>query len=80
MENKKTALLVMDMQSSILSNLSDTQELVSNVKETIKNARKHQIPVIYITVGIRQGMPEISASNKIFCECCTGCENILFSS
>ncbi|MDW9382604.1 isochorismatase family cysteine hydrolase [Chryseobacterium sp. JV558] len=66
MENKKTALLVMDMQSSILSNLSDTQELVSNVKETIKNARKHQIPVIYITVGFRQGMPEISASNKIF--------------
>ncbi|CAI8905680.1 cysteine hydrolase family protein [Chryseobacterium sp. IT-36CA2] len=66
MENKKTALLVMDMQSSILSNLPDTQELVSNVKEAIKTARNRQIPVIYITVGFRQGMPEISPKNKIF--------------
>jgi nicotinamidase-related amidase len=66
MENKKTALLVMDMQSSILSNLPDTQELVSHVKEVIKTARNRQIPVIYITVGFRQGMPEISANNKVF--------------
>lgn len=66
MENKKTALLVMDMQSSILSNIPDTQELVSNVKEAIKIARNVQIPVIYITVGFRQGMPEISTKNKVF--------------
>jgi len=66
MENKKTALLVMDMQSSILSNVPDTQELVSNVKEAIKIARNRQIPVIYITVGFRQGMPEISTKNKVF--------------
>jgi nicotinamidase-related amidase len=66
MENTKTALLVMDMQSSILSNIPDSQELVSNVKEVIKTARNRQIPVIYITVGFRQGMPEISAKNKAF--------------
>lgn len=66
MENTKTALLVMDMQSSILSNIPDSQELVSNVKEVIKAARNRQIPVIYITVGFRQGMPEISAKNKAF--------------
>ncbi|WP_431608571.1 cysteine hydrolase family protein [Chryseobacterium sp. 'Rf worker isolate 10'] len=66
MENTKTALLVMDMQSSILSNVPDTQELVSNVKEAIKIARNGQIPVIYITVGFRQGMPEISTKNKVF--------------
>jgi nicotinamidase-related amidase len=58
MENTKTALLVMDMQSSILSNVPDTQELVSNVKEAIKIARNGQIPVIYIT--------EISTKNKVF--------------
>ncbi|WP_343661521.1 isochorismatase family cysteine hydrolase [Chryseobacterium sp.] len=63
---EKTALLVMDMQSSILSNLPDTQELVSNIKEAIKAAKNHQIPVIYITVSFRQGMPEISENNKAF--------------
>ena len=66
MEKTKTALLVMDMQSSILSNLPDTEQLVLNVKKAIKTARIRQIPVIYVTVGFRQGMPEISAKNKIF--------------
>ncbi|QXU49044.1 cysteine hydrolase [Chryseobacterium sp. D764] len=66
MENIKTALLVMDMQSSILSNLPDTQELISNVNKVIKAARNRQIPVIYITVGFRQGMPEINSNNKVF--------------
>lgn len=66
MENTKTALLVIDMQSSILSNIPDSQELVSKVKEVVKAARNYQIPVIYITVGFRQGMPEISAKNKVF--------------
>lgn len=66
MENTKTALLVMDMQSSILSNIPDSQELVSKVKEVIIAARTRQIPVIYITVGFRQGMPEISPKNKVF--------------
>lgn len=66
MENTKTALLVMDMQSSILSNIPDSQELISNVNKVIKAARNRQIPVIYITVGFRQGMPEISSNNKTF--------------
>ncbi len=66
MEKAKTALLVMDMQSSILGTLPDTASLISNTKEIIKTARNRQIPVIYVTVGFRQGMPEISANNKIF--------------
>ncbi|MBV8326511.1 isochorismatase family cysteine hydrolase [Chryseobacterium sp.] len=66
MEKTKTALLVMDMQSSILSTLPDPAQLISNTGEAIKTARKLQIPVIYVTVGFRQGMPEISAHNKIF--------------
>ncbi|MGE8528113.1 MULTISPECIES: cysteine hydrolase family protein [Chryseobacterium] len=66
MEKAKTALLVMDMQSSILSRLADATKLISNTQEAIKTARKRQIPVIYITVGFRQGMPEISKNNKAF--------------
>lgn len=66
MENIKTALLVMDMQSSILINLPDTQELISNVNKVIKATRNRKIPVIYITIGFRQGMPEINSNNKVF--------------
>ncbi|AZA90181.1 Isochorismatase family protein yecD [Chryseobacterium nakagawai] len=66
MEKVKKALLVMDMQSSILSSLPDTALLISNMAQAIKNARENQIPVIYIVVGFRQGMPEVSKNNKVF--------------
>ncbi|MBP1165459.1 nicotinamidase-related amidase [Chryseobacterium sp. PvR013] len=66
MENTKTALLVMDMQSSIVSSLTDPEQVVSNVKKVIKAAKHYQIPVIYVIIGFRQGMPEISAHNKAF--------------
>lgn len=66
MEKTKTALLVMDMQSSIVSSLTDPEQMVSNVKKVIKAAKHHQIPVIYVIIGFRQGMPEISAHNKVF--------------
>lgn len=66
MEKVKKALLVMDMQSSILSSLADPTPLVSTMAKAIKTARENQIPVIYIVVGFRQGMPEVSKNNKIF--------------
>lgn len=56
----------MDMQSSILGSLPDVTPLVSNIKQAIKTARENQIPVIYIVVGFRQGMPEVSKNNKAF--------------
>ena len=66
MEQKQTALLVMDMQMGILGNLPDTTELLANVGKAIAHARKKNIPVIYVTVGFRKGLPEISTSNKSF--------------
>nr|WP_315035492.1 isochorismatase family cysteine hydrolase [uncultured Chryseobacterium sp.] len=66
MEKVKTALLVMDMQSSILSMLPDVTQLIANTQKVIKTARNKEIPVIYVTVGFRQGMPEISSNNKSF--------------
>lgn len=66
MEKAKKALLVMDMQSSIVSSLPDSKLLISNMVQAIKSARENQIPVIYIVVGFRQGMPEISKNNKAF--------------
>lgn len=66
MEKTKKALLVMDMQSSILGSLPDATLLISNMAQAIKTARENQIPVIYIVVGFRQGMPEVSKNNKAF--------------
>ncbi|MDB5283961.1 MAG: isochorismatase [Bacteroidota bacterium] len=61
-----SALLVMDMQPTILRRFNDTSLLVNKVSDAIAFARHRQIPVIYVTVGFRSGAPEISANNKGF--------------
>jgi nicotinamidase-related amidase len=61
-----TALLVMDMQVSILRNLQDTSALLSNVTKAIDHARQQKMPVIYVAVGFRKGTPEINMNNKGF--------------
>ncbi len=66
MEKVKTALLIMDMQSSILGSLAHSAKLISDTAQAIKTARTKEIPVIYVVVGFRQGMPEISKNNKAF--------------
>lgn len=66
MEQTKTALLVMDMQTSILSSLADSSLLIANVQKAISTARQKRIPIIYVVVGFRPGMPEISPRNKSF--------------
>lgn len=63
---QNTALMVMDMQTGILRNLPDTTQLVNNVAKAIATARNNKIPVIYVTVGFRQGAPEINLNNKGF--------------
>ncbi len=68
MENntQDTALLVMDMQAGILSNLPDVTALLANTSKAIATARNNKIPVIYVVVGFRNGTPEISMNNKSF--------------
>ncbi|XZF16036.1 cysteine hydrolase family protein [Chitinophagaceae bacterium MMS25-I14] len=61
-----TALLVMDMQMGILNNFPAAAPLISQVSKAIAHAREKQIPVIYVTVGFRQGAPEASMNNKTF--------------
>lgn len=64
--SKKTALLVMDLQNSILQNLDDSGGLVNNIAQAIAKARTEKIPVIYVIISFRPGAPEISESNKSF--------------
>ncbi len=63
---QNTALLVMDMQVGIVAMLPAAEGLIGNVAKAIAIAREKKIPVIYITVGFRQGAPEISMNNKGF--------------
>lgn len=58
------ALLVMDMQTAMLSRLPDAETLISNVARAISNARDRKIPVIYVTIGFRPGAPELNINGK----------------
>ncbi|WP_338839755.1 isochorismatase family cysteine hydrolase [Flavobacterium ginsenosidimutans] len=66
MNEKRTALLVMDMQSAIVDRYPNSTATINNVAEAILNARKNKISIIYVVVGFRQGMPEVGANNKTF--------------
>jgi nicotinamidase-related amidase len=63
---KNTALLVMDLQIAIIGGLPDHEIFAGNVATAITNARLKKIPIIYVVVGFRKGMPEISLKNKGF--------------
>jgi nicotinamidase-related amidase len=63
MDSNNTALLVMDMQTAVIRNY---KEITDNVAKAIANARANNIPVIYVVIGFRPGMPEISMNNKMF--------------
>ena len=65
-DNQQTALLVMDMQDGILANLPGAADFVSNVAKAIKAAREKHLFVMYVRVGFRETMPEISMNNKGF--------------
>lgn len=62
----KTALLVMDVQPSIVQRLADPNGYLEQVKSAVKAARERGLPVIYVVVGFRKGMPEIGDDNKTF--------------
>jgi nicotinamidase-related amidase len=66
MDYKNTALLVMDMQTSIVGMLPAKAIIKGNVAKAIAYARNNSIPVIYVVVGFRQGLPEVSSNNKGF--------------
>ena len=64
--NQNIALLVMDMQTAILRAYPDATEFSERVAKAIAKAHELNIPVLYIIVGFRPGMPEISMNNKGF--------------
>jgi nicotinamidase-related amidase len=64
--NENTALLVMDMQMAMVGMLPACNETPGNIAKAIAFARTNNVPVIYVVVGFRPGMPEVSPNNKGF--------------
>lgn len=65
-KNKKTALLIMDIQEITVKMFKDSKKLIDSINEAIKKAKSNNIPVIYVISRFRKGYPEISDRNKAF--------------
>jgi nicotinamidase-related amidase len=60
------ALLVMDVQNSVVGRFGDSPALLETLESAVKAARASGVPVIYIRVAFRDGTPEISPNNRTF--------------
>jgi nicotinamidase-related amidase len=61
-----SALLVMDVQQSIVDRFAGDQQYLPRLAGAIGAARQAGIRVIYVVVGFRPGFPEVSPRNKAF--------------
>jgi nicotinamidase-related amidase len=66
--NENSALLVMDVQPGVLDRVPDPhkESYLGRVRSTVEAARRKGVPVRFVVVGLRPGMPEVSARNKAF--------------
>jgi nicotinamidase-related amidase len=63
----RTALLVMDVQRSVLARFGDAAgPLVARIAQATAAARVAQLPVIFVRVAFRPGFPEVSPRNRGF--------------
>jgi nicotinamidase-related amidase len=63
----KTALLVMDVQNGVVDRFAEGSEsLIGALATATAAARGAGVPVIYVRVAFRPGMPDISARNRTF--------------
>ncbi len=60
------ALLVMDVQPGITDRITNKEAYLKKVQFAVDTAHKKNIPVLFVVVGFRQGLPEINANNKSF--------------
>ena len=63
----RTALVAMDCQAGIVSIYAKPEaEFVARAAGVISAARKAGMPVIFVQVAFRAGLPEVSSRNKLF--------------
>ena len=63
----RTALLLMDLQPSILQNYPD-EGLLGRIRTALAAARRAGLPVVWVRVCFRAGYPEVSPNNMRFSE------------
>lgn len=61
-----SALLVMDVQRSVLGRFDTSGDYLGRLGEAVAAARAAELPVIHVVVGFRPGHPEVSPRNKSF--------------
>jgi nicotinamidase-related amidase len=68
LDPRRTALLCMDCQTAIVRIYGGEQQaaFLERASAALKAARAAGMPVIYIQVGFRPGLPEVSPRNKLF--------------
>ncbi|MFJ5676369.1 cysteine hydrolase family protein [Streptomyces sp. NPDC093097] len=59
-----SALLVMDVQQTIVDLADDGSGYLSRVRSAIDGARAADLPVIYVVIALRPGFPEVGTRNK----------------
>jgi nicotinamidase-related amidase len=64
--HENTALLVMDVQQRVVDRLPDKEVYLARARATVEAARRKGVPVRFVVVGFRPGMPEVSPRNKAF--------------
>lgn len=61
----RSALLLMDLQASIVENYADP-DFLTRTRRAINAARRAELPVIWVVVRFRAGYPEVSPRNQLF--------------
>lgn len=61
-----TVLLVLDIQNGIVGMIENSEAYLQRLAPTIDAARKAGLRIIYVTVAMRPGYPEVSARNNMF--------------
>ncbi|MFF0970322.1 cysteine hydrolase family protein [Streptomyces sp. NPDC003703] len=60
----KSALLVMDVQRSVVDLTDAGPEFLHRVRRAMDGARSAGIPVIHVTIALRPGFPEVGTHNR----------------
>jgi nicotinamidase-related amidase len=61
-----TALLLMDLQAAIIDRFPVDAGYLARINTAADTARSVGFPVLWVKVGFRRGMPEVSARNQAF--------------
>jgi nicotinamidase-related amidase len=59
-----SALLVMDMQEAIVGRIADPTALIERIFTAIAAARRADVPVIYVRIAFRPGIPKRARTTR----------------